>query len=232
MTIPAGQSSMTFLVSPTDDAIVDGDVSATLSASTSGFLPAGVTITIADNNVPTLSVQMSPDPVSEGAGNDAVLIRVSRNTGTSGPLTTYLGCSEPWYVNAPLMATIPDGADHVNVFADVKDNRYIDWPRPIAVTASAEGYVTGGDSIGLVDNDTPTLKLSTEATTLSESAGTYATKVTVTRDVVNEISVWVQLTGGGGNVTMPPLVRIAPIRCRQPLIWARSTTRRSRATGR
>jgi len=210
MTIPAGQSSMTFVAAPTDDAIVDGDVSATLLASADGFLPAGVTITIADNDVPTLSVHMSPNPVGEGAGNDAVLIRVSRNTGTSGPLTTYLGCSEPWYLDAPLIATIPDGADHVDVFADVQDNRYIDWPRPIAVTASAQGYVTGGDSIGLVDNDTPTLTLSTEATTLSESAGTYATKVTVTRDVVNEISVWVQLTGGGGNVTMPPLVRIAP----------------------
>ena len=181
VTIPAGSSSVTFLVNPVNDDQVDGSTLATLSASAIGFQAASATITVADDDVPTIAVQISPDPISEGAGVNGVNVRIIRNTPPVGALTVYVVSNDENRITVPYTVVIPDGAQYVDVKGTVKDNIYIDGNPTIRITATADGYAMGADGVVFADNDVPELTLTAEATTVSEAAGAYATVVTVTR---------------------------------------------------
>ena len=208
VTIPAGSSSVTFAAAPVNNTNVDGTRSAVVSATAAGYSAASLEVNVADDDVPTLSVQLSPNPVSEGEGADALRVRVFRNNSTSGPLTVHLSSDDALRLTVPATAVIPAGAAFVDVFGDVIDNVYVDGLRSIGVTASASGYTPGTDRAAFLDNDVPNLSLSAEQTTLSESAGTYGTTATVSRAAASPIDLYVQLTGGNGNLILPTFVKI------------------------
>ena len=56
MEIPAGQDSVTVLVDPVDDPIVDGDQTVPIVASAPDYAPATQQVTVEDDDVPTLTV--------------------------------------------------------------------------------------------------------------------------------------------------------------------------------
>ena len=68
ITISAGQSSGsgTITVTPTDDSVVEGDESITVSGSASGIDASSVNITIEDNDAATLSISGPSGEVTEG----------------------------------------------------------------------------------------------------------------------------------------------------------------------
>ncbi len=68
VTIPAGQSSGsgTLTVTPTDDAVVEGDETITVGGSAPGFTVSEATITLEDDDTAELSVSGPSDSVAEG----------------------------------------------------------------------------------------------------------------------------------------------------------------------
>src|SRR5262249_43387242 len=56
VTIPAGQSSISFAIGAIDNAMVDGTRTATLTASAAGMTSGTAAVTVTDDDVPTLTL--------------------------------------------------------------------------------------------------------------------------------------------------------------------------------
>jgi hypothetical protein len=67
LTIPAGQSSATFPIAAVDDAIVDGPQLAGITATATDYVPASESLTVRDDDIPTVTVRVEPASLSEGA---------------------------------------------------------------------------------------------------------------------------------------------------------------------
>ena len=93
VTIPAGQLSATFPVTVINDATIDGNESATITASASGFQNGSDSATVVDDNVPTLSLTLAQSTVSEAGGANATTGTVSIKSPSTEPLTIVLGSS-------------------------------------------------------------------------------------------------------------------------------------------
>ena len=84
VTIPAGQASATFAVTPVNDAVVDGTQTTTVGVSAAGLAPASAVVTVTDDDAPTLTVTIDPGVITEGQTATAT---VRRNTSTAAALT-------------------------------------------------------------------------------------------------------------------------------------------------
>ena len=71
------EGEKTFTLTPADDILVEGDESLTLQGSAAGLEVTTATITIKDNDVPSMALSASPASVSERAGATAVTVTVS-----------------------------------------------------------------------------------------------------------------------------------------------------------
>src|SRR5262245_57220628 len=86
ITIPTGQASATATITPADDAAIEGDetaiVTLTANAAYSIVAPANASVTIADNDVPAVSVSAT-DETGRATGRDSGNFTVTR----TGPTT-------------------------------------------------------------------------------------------------------------------------------------------------
>ncbi len=122
LTIPAGAASADVVVSPIDDALLEGDESVTLSllnlVNYDVGTPGNATVFIRDNEKPTVSVTAAGSPLSE-QGTTTATFTISR-TGSVGDLTVPLGISGTAtsgsdYVPLDNPAVIPDGSSSVTL---------------------------------------------------------------------------------------------------------------------
>ena len=168
VTIPAGETSASFLIGAVDDSIVDGTQLAEISA-TGVVVPCRMTtpkptgtataqITVLDDDGPTLLASFDRELVNEGITGAANLI-VSRNTSTEGELVVTLTVGNATELSTPLTATIPDGETSVSVPVDSLEDGQADGNQTAIVTASADGFVSGTDSIVVTDVDLPDLMI-------------------------------------------------------------------------
>jgi hypothetical protein len=70
VTIPAGATSATFPVTVVNDHQLDGNKTATITASASSFQSGSDSAVVVDDNVPQLSLSLAQTTVSEAAGAD------------------------------------------------------------------------------------------------------------------------------------------------------------------
>src|SRR6185312_585885 len=99
VTIPAGQASFSFFIGANDNAIVDGSRNATLTASASGLANGSTTVTVIDDDTPTLTVTLDTSAVTEGGTATAT---VTRNQVTADPLTVTLSYLSNYPLNPQL----------------------------------------------------------------------------------------------------------------------------------
>jgi len=121
--IPAGSASADIVVTPRDDALVEGDESVTVTLSSSaGYdvgTPASATLFIVDDEKPTVSITASDDTAFEPGDNFGTFV-ISRGNVSQGALTVYLAISGTAlngidYVPLDNFVVIPDGARDVSV---------------------------------------------------------------------------------------------------------------------
>ncbi len=190
--LQAGQTSVTATVHTIDNSEIETLADATFKVSATGYSPAETYVLLSDNDVPSISLEISPTIVSEGAGPNAVVGRVRRidkleNTAT---ILISLSPSEGVYTSKNKIVMTP-GMEVAEFTIGVIDNAIVDGERDVIVTASvyatscncaisqgSEGTVS--QSFTITDNDGPSLTLTSSSPSLVE--GSNGNVFTVSRN--------------------------------------------------
>lgn len=160
LTIPAGQSSVRFVLLTPDDSIPTDLRTATISAVASGLNQAAVAVDVRDNDdraelrvgmealiASTDTDKGAQDPkfdgprVDENAGPTAIRATVSRNTATTSEVIVQISTTGD--ITAPPFVVIPFGRSSVSFYVTpVDDNRRCDEDADVisSITPSVAGY--------------------------------------------------------------------------------------------
>jgi len=206
ITIPAGATTATFQIGALDNALVDGSRSVTLTASSDGFSPVTATLVVNDNDGPTLTLTVSPNLISETAGANAVVGTLTRNTATDAPLDVALSNSNASRLTMPSVVTIPAQARSVSFYIGTIDNSIADGDQSITLVASVPGFNPGTAIVTVTDNEKPTLTLSVNTNSFSETAGPNAATATLTRNTPVAAALTVNLSSSVVRVGVPATV--------------------------
>lgn len=159
VTIPDGQNFAEFVLTPVDDEVADGPQRVTISASAPGYAQRqAVVVTVRDNEVATLSVNIVPARIVEGEVTTVVVKRNVEITRSTKALRVSLSALPlrqiilPGTV-LPATVTIPAGKAAVSVRVPVIDNTITDGPRLVTFTARATGFVSGSATLVVQDNE-------------------------------------------------------------------------------
>lgn len=190
--IPAGEKSVSVDVKTVDDDLPDVTISAEFTASASRHIMSKCLVILNDNDLPEISLTITPETVSESAGPLAVMAVLRRLTHTDNAITVRLSDNS----NGKLLYSsnslkLASGVTEVRFSIGVVDNALVDGDKDIDITAAV--YISScscsatGNSAGIVhakltilDDDGPGLQIKSSQTTLLE--GKEGTKLTVTRN--------------------------------------------------
>ena len=177
--IPADMASASFAVTAVDDNILDGTQTTLLTASHADYAVSGTqTIDVTDHE--TLTVVIAADSIAENAGIGATTATVSRSdVDTLTSLEVTLTNGDDTELVIPTTVTIPANSNSVTLQIDAVDDMLLDGTIAVSVSASAAGFLPGGDSVEVTDHETLTLSIS--AASIAENAGLAATTATVAR---------------------------------------------------
>lgn len=209
VTIPAGASAFSFPVGVVDDALVGGDVTATLTAQAAGHVGATNSLAVRENDSPRLALELNVPSVLENAPAGAVTGRITRNVNTNVALVVTLSSSRPGVLGVPASVTIPVGQTNAVFNLSPVDDDVVTGTRAVSVFASAAGFGTVSASLNVLDDDTVALTLRLSDTNVAENAVNPATIATLTRSPVSSALLRVRLgTNGGGLLQVPSEVTI------------------------
>jgi hypothetical protein len=165
VTIPVGAASSTVAVSPVDDSVFEGSetVILTLSAGTGYSVgsPSSATVTIADNDLPTVTVSATDANASETPG-DAGTFTVTRTGSAVAALTVNFTLSGTAvngsdYTTIASSVTIAAGASSAALIVTPIDDTAVEGSETVILTLSVNAnYSVGSPSSGTVtiaDND-------------------------------------------------------------------------------
>ncbi len=185
VTIAAGQSSATFTVSAVDDAMVDGSLGVTLTASATDFTNGLASLTVTDHEALTLTIAGSQ--ISENGGSTTATVT---RTDATGNLTVTLLSSDT--TEAVILATINIVSGQLTSATvpinSVNDDE-VDGSRTVTFTGSAPGYVPDSESLTVTDDDIAsfTIVQSGGATIVGESGLTDTFSVVLTAQPASNV---------------------------------------------
>lgn len=195
--IPAGQSSVTVNVTTTDDELPNLQQSTKFTVSSQRFNPGEVIVLLNDNDMPILTLTLTPDKVSESAGPTAVAAVLTRTGNTNTKITVKLSDDSNgglYYSNKSIV--MEKGVTTTFFNLGPVDNSLQDGDRVYTLNAgiwvSSCNCAASGDAAGSVsarltvlDNDGAALTVSSQAGTVKEGGETV---ITVGRNTVADIS--------------------------------------------
>ncbi len=210
VSIPAGQTFLDIPVAITNDSVAELDetVSLTLAPGT-GYNIDGAnnsgTVTIYDDETPTISVAVTDSTCSEASSNDGVFTFTRKGDRRSALTVNYslAGTAVNGTDYTSMTGTFNLNADSVTatVSIDPTDDSICEGDETaIAAVAQGAGYVVGAPSeatITISDNDKPTISIAASDATASEpgaNAGTFTfTRVNDTKK--DAVTVLYAVTG-------------------------------------
>ena len=161
--IPAGEASDRFDILAVDDAEMDGTQTVVIEAMLTCFLNLAIdlggtqaSLDVLDDDGPTLTVTIDRDVAAEGIVG-AATVTVTRNTDTADPLDVTIESGDPDELYAPAAVTIPAGKASVSFGVDTVEDGEPDGNQAVDVTARAEGFTSGSDTLVVTDVDLPDL---------------------------------------------------------------------------
>ena len=169
VTIPAGQSSVGFIITAVDDTLLDGEQKATLSTSASGYIGTQMDIEIVDAEELVLAIQSSS--ISEEAGSTIGTITRSNSDIAAALLVTLLS-SDPSEATVPATVIIPGGQSSVSFNIAAVDDTLLDGTQLVVISGSAVGYTNANASMSVLDAES--LVLSFNESSIAENGGQIA----------------------------------------------------------
>jgi len=165
VTIPNGQMERQFNIGIVDNSILDGDRQAEVFASV--FIPScgcgapagtgGATsqsITILDNDGPSLSVAVNPFVVFENVVNAGVLT-ITRNTIGGPEISITIVHDRPSEIEVVSPVIMPQGVTSLDVPFNTLDDGITDGSQIVSVSVSAEEYSSGSCWVMVSDRNLP-----------------------------------------------------------------------------
>ena len=188
VTIPAGQTSVSFPINAVDDALIDGSQSVIITASAPAYgADLTQTVTVEDLE-PSLRLSTNTPVVREDGGSMELTVTRLDQTDISQPMNVTLVAvnvpsSAPLTLNVPGSVTIPAGAASVTFRVTIVDDVLLDGTQVAQVTATGTGIIAGSILIRVTDYETLTVTM--DKTEFLENAGAMAAKGTVRRSNTN-----------------------------------------------
>lgn len=201
-----------------DDNIAANDETLQLSVSADHHLTGSTLFVLRDNDVPAISMTLLPTTVSEAAGYNAIHATIKRTEAKNSKITLKLSddSNGELYYTTPI--TMPEGTEEVTFPIGVKDNQKVDGTRKVKFSAAI--YITDcgcsaigdkqtvvSDTITILDNDGPTLSVSSNKTTILEGDKTGAT-LTISRNDATTNALTVTLSAKGDDLQFAKTVTI------------------------
>lgn len=201
-----------------DDNIAANDETLQLSVSADHHLTGTALFVLKDNDVPAISMTLLPTTVSEAAGYNAIHATIKRTEAKNSKITLKLSddSNGELYYTTPI--TMPEGTEEVTFPIGVKDNQKVDGTRKVKFSAAI--YITDcgcsaigdkqtvvSDTITVLDNDGPTLSVTSNKTTILEGDATGAT-LTISRNDATTNALTVTLSAKGDDLQFAKIVTI------------------------
>ena len=161
MIIPAGQTSASFDLTIWDDALVDGPQAVRVAAFALGYVPAGATTEVDDNESAVLSIEV-PTLVTESDGWLPLRGRVSLSAPPDRDITVYLSTEDTTKVIVPAAVVIMAGQTSSPFSILVLDDLEVDGTREAVISATVPGWVSEARRIDVEDNEPLDLFLGVE----------------------------------------------------------------------
>ena len=198
VTIAAGKTSGTgtFTLTPTDDTVIEGDETITVSGTNADLTVNGTRMTLAEDDETEITLTASPSSVKEGDSATTVTVTAATDGDTfpaDRTVTVKIGKvgdsateGTDYATVADLTITITAGQTKGSKTFTLTptDDNIIEGEESITVSGTSTGLTVNGTSVAIEDNENPTIILDIEPfleadpDKLPEAAG--ATRVTVT----------------------------------------------------
>ena len=190
VTIPAGQSSVTFTMTGVDEALIDGTQVVSVDATASGYVGTTSSINVTDDETTRLIVTVNPGEINEAAGTAAASLTITRNSSTTSALTVTLSSSDGTEAVVQSTVVIPAGQNSVTVPIDAVDDFVIDGSVTVTISASAAGHDTGTSSLVVADNDSAGITVNPVAgLETTEAGGTAIFSVVLTSQPTADVTI-------------------------------------------
>lgn len=218
ITIPAGSATGSTTLTAVCDGLPQRDCTVAFTATATDYRKATASITLLDDDRPSLTLMALPDVITENAGNNALTLVVRRNRGLEQPMTVRLTSNSARLALVSNVATFPIGAESVEVAVNAVDNTAVDGSPACLVTAALytdnntstapqgdRAYATANVTVN--DDEQPYLTLGSKVSTMGEGS---SLELWVTRYVVSSSnSLTVSLSCDDPTVQLPQQVTIS-----------------------
>ncbi len=205
--IPASQASTTFNVTVQPDGLNDGDQAVTVAAVAAGFRSAQAAFTVIDADLTRLTLTLSTNQVLEGG---SLTGQVSRSPVAATPLVVQLLASDTAQILAPGSVVILGGAASAQFPISAIEDDLVERTNLYSIVASAPGIPPVSSTVGVADNDIPTVTVTLAQRTVSEGDGANATSATLTRNPVSARALVIQPTAGNSAAVRLPNTATIP----------------------
>lgn len=158
-----GVEEVYFTMGPTDNGVVDGKRTYTITAAvystacrcsaterSDGYVTAE--LTVLDDDGPTIVITPSVQNVKEG--NNATLT-ISRNAKTTEAITVQLNCDGNHNAQFPATVTIPAGKESVDVSVAFPENNVKGDSKALVFSAISDGFEMGTCIVNVIDQSMP-----------------------------------------------------------------------------
>ncbi|MEI6539571.1 MAG: proprotein convertase P-domain-containing protein, partial [Planctomycetota bacterium] len=187
VTIPAGQSTVTFPIDAVDDTTVDGDQSVVITVSAAAYGVDKSQTIIVEDFEPSLLLTTATPVVAENSGSFQVTVTRIAESDLFFERVVILSVGAG--LTVPSTVTIPVGQESVTFAVGIVDNAILDGTRTSVIDASGLGVVAGNLSITITDYET--LTITVNKSSFLENAGVKAAIGTVSRSNTNLASALV-----------------------------------------
>ena len=206
VTIPAGNTNVTFTITVLDDGILDGTQTATITATASNYATGTASMQIYDSETATLTLSI-PATATAGQGvlTNAGLVTVSAPVGAN--VNIALGDSNTNAVVVPPTVTVPNGQTSAVFNVAIIDNHLFGPPRTATVTAHVQNWTDGTASITVFSNTNLTLNV---PAVVYKDAGVLTNAGSVSIDSTSSSNLLVNLASSDTTkVVVPATVTMA-----------------------
>ncbi len=191
VTIPAGQSGVTFYINAIDNAVLNVNPAIIITAKGNGYPDVAGNISIEDDEIPSLTIKASKTELNEG---DIFTLTIERELITNDPLTVYLTSDHSKRFELPAKIDIPAGQKSVVVNVTTINDNLPDVTIDAIFTATASNHITAKTTVTLLDDDLPEISLTIAPETVSESAGPMAVMAVLKRLTKTDSNITIKLS--------------------------------------
>ncbi|TWU48574.1 hypothetical protein Poly51_44740 [Rubripirellula tenax] len=196
VTLPAGQTSVTFGITAIDDLLIERATQHSIAVSAVGHLASAGDLTILQSDVPAITLQM-PQTLAEGSSGPTLLGRVTRDAVSNVAVQVELVSADPTQVVLPATVTIPAGQSFGQFQFQIGNDDLVTGDRSVDVSAGVLPSDGGAaftesltnTSVQILEDDGQSLSVTFASDTVAEGRGIQATIARNTTDLSQAVTV-------------------------------------------